>query len=93
VNIVISPRAASDLDRLRAFLAEESFQAAQRAVDRLHAGLRLLQDFPGLGRPLAQIGLRELILPFGKSAYVVHYRHSADRVVVLRIWHGRELRD
>jgi hypothetical protein len=39
--------------------------------------------------------VRELIVPFGKSAYVLRYTHLADagEVVVLHIWHGREQRD
>jgi hypothetical protein len=36
-----------------------------------------------------------LILPFGRSAYVLRYSYSApaDEVVVHRIWHGREARE
>jgi plasmid stabilization system protein ParE len=40
-------------------------------------------------------GARELIVPFGQSAYIVRYAHNARReeVVILRIWHSREARE
>jgi hypothetical protein len=39
--------------------------------------------------------MRELIIPFGQSAYLLRYSHSAmsDEIVVHRIWHGREARE
>jgi hypothetical protein len=38
--------------------------------------------------------MRELVVPFGGSAYVIRFAIDAtrDEVVVLRIWHGREAR-
>jgi len=35
------------------------------------------------------------IVPFGRGAYVIRYRidRERDAVVIVRIWHGRELRD
>jgi plasmid stabilization system protein ParE len=35
-----------------------------------------------------------LIVPFGRSAYIVRFAHDAERVevVILRIWHSREAR-
>ena len=51
--------------------------------------------FPDRGRPTGTADVRELIVPFGSSAYVLRYAHAAraDEVIVLRIWHGREQRD
>jgi hypothetical protein len=34
--------------------------------------------------------LRELIVPFGKGAYLIAYRIFADRIVIARIRHSRE---
>ena len=36
--------------------------------------------------------MRELVVKFGKSAYVVRYRVTDGAVIVLRIWHGRQNR-
>ena len=92
MKIALSPRAKKDLERLRIFLAETNVTASERAVARLLAAIQSLRDFPGRGRPIAQTGLRELIVPFGKAGYVVRYYHSAryDGIVILRIWHSRE---
>jgi plasmid stabilization system protein ParE len=51
-------------------------------------------SFPIAARPSSIVGLRELIVPFGRSAYVVRYAPLTEReeIVVLRIWHGREQR-
>jgi plasmid stabilization system protein ParE len=52
-----------------------------------------LRDAPRKGRPLGKI-YRELIVRFGKSAYIIRYRieDSKQTVFVVRIWHGRERR-
>jgi plasmid stabilization system protein ParE len=36
-----------------------------------------------------------LIVPFGRSAYIVRYAYlrESDEVVILRVWHGREQRE
>jgi plasmid stabilization system protein ParE len=95
VRLIVSPDAVADLIRLRAFLADKNPDAAQRAVARLVRAIESLDTFPGRGRPTGVEGVRELIVPFGSSAYVLRYAHSADadEVVVLHIWHGREQRD
>jgi plasmid stabilization system protein ParE len=53
-----------------------------------------LELFPERGRPSGTPGIRELIVPFGRSAYLLRYVHlaAADEVVILRVWHAREER-
>jgi plasmid stabilization system protein ParE len=59
------------------------------------AAIRSLESLPERGRPSPLAGARELVVPFGRSAYVLRYAHvpETDELVVLRIWHGREQRD
>jgi len=94
VKLIVSPDAAADLNRLRAFLAAKNPDAAQRASTSLIRAMQSLDTFPDRGRLTGVEGMRELIVPFGSSAYVLRYAHSvdADEVIVLRIWHGREQR-
>jgi plasmid stabilization system protein ParE len=82
-------------NRLRAFLADKNADAAHRAAASLIRAIQSLDTFPDRGRPSGIEGVRELIVPFGNSAYVLRYAHSVDanEVVVLRIVHGREQRD
>lgn len=95
MNLIVSPDAAVDLDRLRAFLADKNPDAAQRAAVSLIQAIQSLDTFPDRGRPTGTEDVRELIVPFGSSAYVVRYAHLAaeGEVIILRIWHGREQRD
>jgi plasmid stabilization system protein ParE len=94
VNLIVSRAAAADIERLRAFLFGRNPTAAERATATLLAAIQSLQTFPDRGRP-AGAGGRQLVVPFGRSSYVIDYRHDAARqeVVVLRIWHGREARE
>ena len=95
VNLVVSRAAAADLERLHAFLADKNPGAARQAAAALIAAVESLDAFPERGRPTGVRDIRELIVPFGRSAYVMRYAHSAatEEVVILRIWHGREARD
>jgi plasmid stabilization system protein ParE len=95
VKLIVSRWAAADIERLRVFLENKNRAAAERAVVILSRAIQSLGNLPDRGRPAGKPGIRELIVPFGQSAYVVRYAHRADagEVVVLRIWHGREERD
>jgi len=61
----------------------------------LAGAIRSLDVFPERGRPSGVANVRELVVPFGRAAYVVRYGHivGSDEVVVLRVWHGREQRE
>jgi plasmid stabilization system protein ParE len=94
VKLTLNRAAIADIERLHEFLAEKDSSAAQRAAGAIDAAVRSLLDFPQRGRPSGIAGVRELIVPFGQSAYVVRYAYleSRDAIVILRIWHGREQR-
>ncbi len=95
MKLIVSSEAAADLNRLRTFLADKNPHAAQRAAAALINAVQSLDTFPDRGRPTMIEGVRELIVPFGNSAYVLRYVHllDADEIIVLRIGHGREQRD
>jgi plasmid stabilization system protein ParE len=95
VSLVVAPAALADIERLHAFLVPKSPAAAGRAATALIDAVQSLAVLPERGRPSGTPNMRELIVPFGRSAYVLRYSHSAqaDEVVVHRIWHGREERE
>jgi plasmid stabilization system protein ParE len=92
VQVVFLTRARADLVRLRQFLEPHGEPLSQRAVDTLFAAAHSLRDLPERGRPAARPGYRELIVPFGRGAYVIRYRidYRRETVVIVRLWHGRE---
>jgi plasmid stabilization system protein ParE len=92
VRLIVSRSAAADLERLHAFLADKNPAIAQRLVTVLSDAIQSLTAFPDRGRPSTVLGMREFIVPFGRSGYLLRYIYSAlaDEVVILRVWHGRE---
>lgn len=95
MELVFLPEADADIDRLFEFLLEENPAAAERAMLSIDEGTKKLESFPELGVSMNdETGRRELFIPFGKSVYVLRYRINLEKqeVVILRVWHGRELR-
>lgn len=92
MRIVLSAEALADLERLREFLVEKDTRAAARASVTLSNAIGTLMEFPERGRVAPLPSHRELVVPFGRSAYVVRYKYRADEasVLIVRVWHGRE---
>lgn len=92
-EIVWLPEALDDARRLFDFLKENNPEAAARAARAVRQGADRLSAFPDLGRPMNDgTGRRELLVPFGASSYVLRYIPDAGRIVIIRVWHGRERR-
>jgi plasmid stabilization system protein ParE len=92
--ILLSRDAVEDVERLRIFLDRASPGAARRALTLIWTAIERLQDFPALGMPTADPDIRQIVLRFGASGYIVRYAvlpETAD-ILITRIWHGREAR-
>lgn len=82
-------RAATDLQRLRAFIAKDNPLAARRKIDALRRSIRNLVDQPHIGREIDEAsGMRQWIA----GDYVVRYFVDDRVLTVNRIWHGKEER-
>jgi plasmid stabilization system protein ParE len=73
VRLIVSKEAAADLVRLRDFLMDRNPVAAQRAAAAIANAIRSLGIYPERGRLSAVADARELVVPFGRSGYVVRY--------------------
>ena len=92
-ELIWLPEAKQDIARLHEFLKNKSPDAASRMVDLLLNGADKLMDFPEMGKPLGdELKRRELFLAFGAGAYVVRYILTENKIVVIRVWHTREMR-
>lgn len=91
-RLIWTPQATSDVQRLYRFLAPNNPGAARRAVQAIHAGVKILTHQPRAGRPVPEMdaAFREWVIGFGRGGYVVLYRVERDEVILLAIRHGRE---
>jgi toxin ParE1/3/4 len=81
--------AVLDLAGIRAYLADQNPDAAQRIGQKLSNTINRLQQFPNLGQPGRIFGTRELNTPkIGKITYVVVYRIKRDEIQILRVLPG-----
>lgn len=90
-RVIITEESTQGLESCRQFLATKAPQAAKRAAKIIEH--QLLETIPDIGRPLPELlELRELVIRFGHSGYVVLYRHEPadDAVYVLAFRHQKE---
>jgi len=90
LEIVWSPLARARLEQIRAHVATDKPEAAERLATRIVALTELLGRHPYLGRAGAQSGIRELVL--GGTPYIVLYRVGGKRIIISTIWHAAQKR-
>jgi plasmid stabilization system protein ParE len=91
-DLIWSPRALADVQRLYRFLGTKNPDAARRAVAAIRAGVRILARQPEIGRPADDMDAeyREWLIDFGNSGYCVRYRLDGDIAVILAVRHQKE---
>ena len=91
-KIIWHREAVLDQQRLINHLMSVNPAAARRAAQLIREGAQSLLDWPNRCRPMDDgSNRRELILQFGSGAYVLRYVLDGDVIVILRVWHSREL--
>ena len=85
--------ALGDFDRIYDFLIAYDIDVAEKAIRAIRAGLEILSDFPVSCRKASAENslMRELLVPFGSSGYVVLFRiDSPETVTIAAVRHQRE---
>lgn len=85
--------AIEDFDRLYDYLVARDVQLADRAYSAIQRAIIVLEDFPFSCRKASgeNAFLRELLIPFGSSGYVVLFEiEDSGTVTVLAVRHQRE---
>jgi plasmid stabilization system protein ParE len=92
--ILVSPAAVEDIERLRSFLEAVNPGAAKRALALIWKAIERLPEFPALGRPTEDGDIRQIIVKFGSSGYIVRYALIPETgdILITRLWHGGEAR-
>ena len=91
VAIVWSALARTRLREIRAYVARDKPEAAERLAMRIVALVEALRSHPHLGRIGAEPGIRELVI--GNTPYIVLYRVQDQRITVSTIWHAAKRRE
>ena len=89
-EIVWSPLALARLQEIRAYIALDKADAAERIATRIVTVVEALRSHPLLGRAGSEPGIRELVV--GGTAYSILYRSRGNRIVIITIWHSAQSR-
>ena len=91
-QLIWTPQALHDLQRLYRFLTPKDIRAAKRAIKAIRDGVKILAHQPNLGRPTDDMPpeFREWLIDFGSSGYVALYHLDAKAITILAIRHQRE---
>lgn len=92
-QLIWSPGALADVQRLYRFLAEKNPEAARRAARAIRDGMQIVADHPDVGRPVDDMDpeFREWPISFGASGYVALYRLEQDVALVVAVRHQKEV--
>ena len=93
MRIEWSAAALADLNRFAEFLHEREPRLAEVVAQAIVERAKILADIPTLGRSLGpDVHYRQVILQVLNARYVFQYRYDGKRLVMLRVFHGREAR-
>jgi|SRR5690606_17018348 len=92
-QVIFTPAALRDLQRLRDFLRPKNADAARRAGEAIRQGVRVLSAHPQMGLLVEDLAeqYREWLIDFGDSGYVARYRIDDDAVTILAVRHQKEV--
>ena len=94
MNLEWSNEALADLDRFAEFLNREHPALAAIVATEIIDRTQVLSEHPQLGRSIAgREEYRQIVLQVLGAAYVFEYRFDGQRLVMLRVFHGREARN
>jgi plasmid stabilization system protein ParE len=88
-----SADALADLDRFADFLHRHHPSLAPLVALGLTEKMELLERFPKAGRRIGGSDeYRLVVLQVLNAPYIFQYRFDGTRVLILRVFHGREMR-
>ncbi len=94
VKLEWSAAALADLDRFAEFLQRRHPHLASIIAAEILAKAEIIQEHPQLGRPIeGRIDYREILLQVLNATYAFRYGYDGERLIMLRVFHGREARE
>lgn len=92
-QLIWSPEALADVQRLYRFLAEKNPDAARHAASAIRNGMQIFADHLDVGRPVDDMDpeFQEWPISFGASRYVALYRLEKDAALVVAVRRQKEV--
>jgi len=90
LEIVWSPLALARLQEIRAFVALDKPDAAERLATRIVSVVEALRMHPYLGHAGSEPGVQELVI--GGTPYSILYRVCGNRLILSTISHASQSR-
>lgn len=89
-KLIWSVESLSDVTRLREFIEPHNKSAAKNVAATLKKSAILLLDYPLIGKSIEDRNEHEFPIKLGRKRYVIRYKISGSKIVILRIWHSLE---
>jgi plasmid stabilization system protein ParE len=94
VKLEWSAMALANLDRFATFLHDRDPRLGRIVAREIVQKAQILQDHPELGRSIqGSKEYREVVLQVLNASYIFQYACDGERIVMLRVFHGREARE
>lgn len=88
-KIRINPMAISDVQEIKAYIAEDNPNAAAQVGNAIFAKIESLADFPEMGNPLSgKIGLKTEYRFLVCGIYLIFYKLEREFVSIYRVLNG-----
>lgn len=91
MRIRYTPEAIHDLGRLREFIEVKNPVAAQRVAREILLGIDKLKVFPKMGVQVLRAPQPALVRDLFIGNYTVRYMITKQELIILRLWHGKEI--
>lgn len=91
-QLIWTPAALQDIQRLYRFLTEKDLNSAKRAVVTIRLSINILAHQPQVGRPIEEMDteFREWPIDFGNTGYIALYHFDGNTAVLLAVRHQSE---
>ncbi len=87
-RFVVTPQAHADLKEIWDYIAEDSFEAADRVVDDFYRAFSQLALEPGMGHKRQDLTKQDVLF-WPVHSYLVIYRRQSNPLLIVAVLHGK----
>ena len=88
-RFVLSPEAAHDLSDIGDYIAEDSLDAADRFLGKLHDQILALAQTPGMGHRREDLAEDRPVLFWPVGSYLILYAATKGFIEIVAVAHGK----